>query len=72
MTPLPARTESTAYQTLRIALEAIEGMIGDAIDQKIRTGRMPPIGGLLSTIQDTATAALHEAKESPPREGEAR
>ena len=46
------------------ALIAIDGMIGDAIDKKIRTGRMPSIGNLLSTIQDTAVHALWDYRKS--------
>ena len=44
------------------ALKAIEGVIDDAIDTRIRSGRLPPIGGLLSTIQDEARVGITEAK----------
>lgn len=39
-------------------LRTIVGLVDDAVDHKIHNGRMPPIGALLSTIQDTAQTEL--------------
>lgn len=47
-------------EELLSSLRAIEDIIGEAIDHKIRTGRMPNIGALLSTIQDTARHAIDD------------
>ncbi len=50
----------TAYTT---ALRSIIDMIEDAVDRKIRTGRMPNTAHLLSTILDTAREALSEKED---------
>lgn len=44
----------------RRALQSITDAIDEAVNTKIRTGRMPKIGALLSEIQDTANSALAE------------
>ena len=51
-----------AAPALLAALKAIEGVIDDAVDMRIRSGRLPPIANLLSTIQDEARAAIEAAK----------
>jgi hypothetical protein len=45
------------------ALRSIIDMIEDAIDGKIRMGRMPNTARLLSTILDTARAALSKKED---------
>lgn len=44
------------------ALEAISSIIDDAVNQKIINGRLPPVGKLLSEIQDTANLTIAEVK----------
>jgi hypothetical protein len=56
------RSQETRLAAAVVALEAIEQLVGDAVDKKIRTGRLPPLGKLLSEIQDTAHAALEEVR----------
>lgn len=56
--------QSNPLATAIAALEAIDRIVGEAVDQKIRTGRLPPFGKLLSEIQDTAHAALQEVRPS--------
>ena len=51
-----------SHADLLAALESIVGIIADAVDQRIRSGRLPPIAGLLSSIEDTAAAAIQTAK----------
>lgn len=47
---------------LRDALVSIDHFVGDAVDMKIASGKLPPIGNLLSAIQDSARAALAPAE----------
>lgn len=44
------------------ALERVVSRIDQAVDHKIHTGRMEPIGALLSEIQDGARLSIESAK----------
>ena len=48
------------HDRAKAALQTISGMIGDAVDRKIREGRLPNVAALLQTIQDTADNTLAE------------
>lgn len=52
----------TAAPALHAALEAIARLVQQAVNQKVRTGRLPPLGKLLSEIEDTARAAIDEVR----------
>jgi len=49
----------------KAALRAVIERIDEAVDGKIHTGRMEPIAGLLSEIQDGARHALLDATDGP-------
>lgn len=62
LTDADARVADTAPELLA-ALKSCADLVTDAVDQKLLTGRWPPVGALLSTIKSTARAAIIKAQE---------
>lgn len=52
--------------TLLSALQSIDHLIDEAVNRKIRAGRLPPLGKLLSEIQHTAQMAVEDAQAAEP------
>lgn len=57
----------STHRTAATALESIANVVASAVNKKVRTGRLPPVGKLLSEIEDTARNTLDELSERPAK-----